>query len=229
MNYRLPRILVIPAVIFLLALGTWQVFRLEWKNQLIRDINIKINAAAINFNELSDEEITRLEPKNIIFSKAKISGYVDDQKLIFLYAGPYKIKGQQGYRVFAPVKIREKIEILVDLGWIKKEMRANPDLFLPKNRFIEIEGNIMPGEKESIFTPNNPENHHVWIWIDLPAMREYINGSFPDFYLMRRYYDNQFPLGKTVTSNIRNTHLEYVITWYGLAIALVIIYFYGRK
>lgn len=100
-------ILFIFFIFIVLSLGTWQVFRLNSKSQLISDLENNLKRNSIDFNVDIDKEYTKvlLKKKNL---KSKI----------FLY---HLNKGEIGFKVIVPYEVNSSLLVLVDKGWIRKD------------------------------------------------------------------------------------------------------------
>lgn len=225
-RYRmLPLPLVLVATVVLLALGTWQVQRLQWKTATIETIK---RHSAEEPLALDCDKVYQ-DVGSMQFRPAQVTGTFNPQQVLYLYAGPYKFKGQQGYRIFSPITCSAQgSKLLVDLGWVPTELRNKPEEFMPKGE-VTITGSIMLGESPRFFTPTNRPDKNLWLWIDMQAFRKELGQELPEFFVMRSFVDNNYPLGKNVTPKLRNDHLGYAITWYGLALALILLVCYQRS
>ena len=94
-------------ILVVLSLGTWQVFRLHSKNNLISNLENNLKKNSTNFNTDISEEYTKvfLKEKNLKFR-------------IFLY---HLYKGEIGFKVIVPYDIDNSSVILIDKGWIRKK------------------------------------------------------------------------------------------------------------
>ena len=110
-------------------------------------------------------------------------------------------------------------------------MRANP-----KRRAageltgaVHIAGllRVSPAQKPTFFLPDNRPDLNLWFWADLPAMAK--AAGTPDaapFYIDADKTPNPggWPKGGVTRLELPNNHLQYAITWYALAVALIVIY-----
>ncbi len=223
----IPTVFTIPALILLISLGTWQLYRLAWKNALIADIDRALHQETIPLPD------TVTSPADLKYHKVRVKGEFLHDKEIYLYTGTREYRGEQGYDVLTPLKRDNGQLVLVDRGWVpvdKKLPDARPET-LEKGE-LTLEGYVMEGEKQKFFTPENAPAKNTWFWIDIPAIAAYTQVDLPPFYIMEAAGPNPkiLPLGRDLTVNIRNDHLQYVITWYSAALALLVIYIlYHRK
>ena len=89
----------------LLSLGSWQLYRLNWKLDLISEIE---NSLKINPVELS-------KSNNQNYLRIKTSGTVDFDKQIYLYN--LNDSGKPGFEVINPILIGNE-NYLINRGWI---------------------------------------------------------------------------------------------------------------
>ena len=81
--------------------------------------------------------------------------------------------------------------------------------------------------------PENEPHNNAWVFVDPVAKAAAAGlGALPAHYVMSSARDTPggYPIGHQWRLNIRNDHLQYAVTWYALAIALLVIYvLYHRK
>ena len=98
-----------------IALGSWQIIRLNWKNNLIFEIESSLKNPPV--------ELTNTNVEN--FLKIKTSGLIDLDKQIYLYS--LNDTGTPGFEVINPILIND-INYLINRGWIpfeKKKFQRN--------------------------------------------------------------------------------------------------------
>jgi surfeit locus 1 family protein len=220
----IPTLFAIPAFILLLALGTWQVYRLQWKHQIINQITRQMALPAI-------ELPSPLDPEEFQYRKIQVSGEIVPDKELFLYTGVKEFKGDAGYDVLVPLKRADGSIILIDRGWIPVKEKASAAWKLSGP--VTIDGVVMRGEKKARFTPENDSARNMWFWIDLPAISKHYQMDMPPYYILQAAGPDKhaLPIGRTISAlSIRNDHLQYAITWYSAAVSLLVIYYlYHRK
>jgi surfeit locus 1 family protein len=104
-------------------------------------------------------------------------------------------QGEPGYHAVTPLALRAGGTVPVDRGWVRT--RTPP----PATGEAVVDGIVRKGGKPSGWTPDNDPARNVWFYIDAP------------------YYIDTGP-----PPAIPNNHLQYAVTWYGLAAALAAIY-----
>ena len=109
-----PTVVALPALIVLLWLGTWQVQRLEWKNQLIEDFESRANAAPI------DLPLGAVD-REMEFRRLALTGRFDHAKEVFMTGRTYE--GNAGFHIVTPFTLDDGRMILVNRGWVSESYR----------------------------------------------------------------------------------------------------------
>jgi surfeit locus 1 family protein len=223
-----PTLFTIPALIILVGLGSWQVQRLHWKEGLIAQRDRMVAAAPIAPPQ------TLAEAKANQFRHVADDGVLLNDKEIFLAAASES--GGSGYQVLTPLQEPGGRIIFVNRGFIPLELKdpARRAAGEPSGA-VHIAGllRVPPAEKPTFFLPNNRPDLDLWFWVDLPAMAKAagVSDAAP-FYIDADKTPNPggWPQGGITNLELPNDHLQYAITWFSLAIALVVIYvLYHRK
>lgn len=211
-------------VLLLIGLGIWQLDRLQWKGGLIAERQSRSQAEAIPV-PASDADGAALD-----FQHARAAGSFDHAQELFLAAR--SLNGNPGYHVVTPLRLADGRTLLVDRGWIPIErkdpaQRAEGQIEGP----IEIDGLLRLPRAQNWLEPDNEPQNDIWFWVDLPAMGAEI-GVPPDrllpFFLEAGPAANPggFPIGGQSRTTLPNDHLQYAITWFALALALVGVWFF---
>ena len=212
-NKFLFSVFVIFFILVFIFLGSWQIIRLNWKNNLILEIENSLKNPPV---ELSKSNINN-------YMKIKTSGTIDLEKQIYLYN--LNEKGTPGFEVINPLKIDNK-NYLINRGWIPFEKKGSKEI----NEFDEsnIIGTLKSQGRKNIFKPDNDIEKNYWFSLDRKDILEFTGKEFSKYiiYLDGNY---QFPKPKKITANISNNHKKYAITWFSLAISILLLYLYFRK
>jgi surfeit locus 1 family protein len=217
----------VPALIILVGLGTWQLQRLEWKKGEIEALQTRSVAAAVAL-PLADEDLAKFK-----YQRVAARGRYRHDKEIYLVAR--SLRGSPGFHVLTPF-VREDGggAVLVNRGWVPFEKRS------PETRLegqiagvVPLDGIVRLEKKPGLFTPDNDPVKNNWYLVDTGAMSDWAGIKLaPGYYVIaeKAKYPGAFPVGRQWRLDIRNDHLAYAITWYGLALALLVIYIlYHRR
>ena len=200
-------------ILTLLSLGFWQIYRLNWKLELIEQIE----------NSLKNDpvELSNIEKKNYL--RIKTSGEIDFDKQIYLYN--LNDAGKPGFEVINPIKIGDE-NYLVNRGWIPFEKKDLPEINLVDQN--QIVGTLMLQTKPSSFKPENDIEKNYWFTLNREDILKFTGRNFSDYviYLNGEY---KIPKPRVITAKISNNHKKYAITWFSMAISILLIYLYFRK
>ena len=200
-------------ILTLLSLGFWQIYRLNWKLELIEQIE----------NSLKNDpvELSNIEIKNYL--RIKTSGDIDFDKQIYLYN--LNDAGKPGFEVINPIKIGDE-NYLVNRGWIPFEKKDLPEINLVDQN--QIVGTLMLQTKPSTFKPENDIEKNYWFTLDREDILKFTGRNFSE-YVIYLNGDYKIPKPRVITAKISNNHKKYAITWFSMAISILLIYLYFRK
>lgn len=226
----IPTLFTIPALIVLLSLGTWQLQRMQWKIDRIAEVNYKSSKEAVDFPVVIDDF------ESLEYRRFKVKGEFLHDKEAHLFTGPRVHRGKSGYDILTPLKMSDGRIVIVDRGWVPtslKNAEKRADSLI--QGVVEVEGMLHRGESKGRFTPDNNVEDNLWFWIDISALSSYVESPLQDLYI--RVLKNEggvanpvVPVAGEAVIKHKNDHLQYAITWYGLAIVLLVIYvLYHRK
>ena len=200
-------------ILTLFSLGFWQIYRLNWKLELIEQIE----------NSLKNEpmELSNIEKKNYL--RIKTSGEIDFDKQIYLYN--LNDTGKPGFEVVNPIKIGDE-NYLMNRGWIPFEKKGLPEINLVDQN--QIVGTLMLQTKPSSFKPENDIKKNYWFTLNREDILKFTGRNFSDYVI---YFNGEYkiPKPKAITAKISNNHKKYAITWFSMAISILLIYLYFRK
>ena len=200
-------------ILTLLSLGFWQIYRLNWKLELIEQIENSLKNKPV--------ELSNIEKKNYL--RIKTSGEIDFDKQIYLYN--LNDSGKPGFEVVNPIKIGDE-NYLMNRGWIPFEKKDLPEINLVDQN--QIVGTLMLQTKPSSFKPENDIEKNYWFTLNREDILKFTGRNFSDYviYLNGEY---KIPKPRVNTAKISNNHKKYAITWFSMAISILLIYLYFRK
>jgi surfeit locus 1 family protein len=204
----------------LLALGTWQVKRLAWKEGLIASIETRMAGAP---EPLASIEQRFSETKDVDYFPVAVTGTVmNGAEQYFLSTHD----GQSGWNVYAPLHLADGRVLMLNRGFVPYELRD------PAKRPRSQPGGVQTvtglarnplAAKPSSVTPDNDAKSNTWYWKDLNGMAANA-GVAPDrllpFFVDDWSERSALPVTRTTIISLPNNHLQYAFTWYGLAAAL---------
>jgi len=202
-----------------IGLGTWQLKRLAWKENLISKVEIYKNAEAEDLNSILS---TARDMRNYEFKPVTVTGEFLNEFSVTLISRPSpRLPQEWGSYILTPFKIEGGPTILVNRGWVpaKYELKG-----LPHVEKATIKGIIRVPPLSLL--PFKGEDR-TWKEIDLKGIGQSL--SLPlthSFYIVNQTPSEEYPLPLVAFPPIRNNHLIYALTWY--ALALLVFFMTGR-
>ena len=197
----------------MLSLGFWQLYRLSWKLDLINQIE--------NSLKIDPVELQNVEKKNYL--RIKTSGQIDFEKQIYLYN--LNETGKPGFEVINPIKVGNE-DYLINRGWISFDQKNKPEINVVDQK--NIIGTLMLQSKSSLFKPKNEVDKNYWFTLDREDILKFTGKNFSKYIIyLNGNYENPRP--RVITAKISNNHKKYAITWFSMAISILLIYLYFRK
>lgn len=217
-------VLSLGALAALLALGTWQVQRLHWKEGLVATIDARI---ASEPRPLADIQAQLTTTGDIDYWPVTVSGEFRHEGERHFFATH---KGRSGYFVYTPLQLDGGRFIFINRGFVPfelKEPEARPEGQVEGRQTITGLARNRLDAKPSFIMPDNDPSKNVFYWKDLDAMAGTsgvgVLEDYLPFFIDADDAPNPggLPVGGVTLVDLPNNHLQYAITWYGLAAALV--------
>lgn len=214
------------ALAILLGLGTWQVERLFWKEALIETIDRRIHGPAEDIGSIvAAEEASG----DIDYRPVRVTGTFDQSgERYFLSTRD----GEAGWNVYTPLIVEgeQQLAVFVNRGFVPYALQQPSTR--PQGQLagtVTIEGlarNRVTENPGGVFLPDNDVGQHIFFWRDVPAMSEGVR--LPQGTRMLPFTIDAgegaapggYPVGGQTVVTMPNNHLEYALTWYGIALGL---------
>jgi len=210
------------AMIVLILLGSWQHKRLQWKTQLLSDIEMAANAEP--FTSLSDvvKALDAGEPVDFRrFGSTLSPVFIDKPFLVFTAQNRdiswrgFQPVHQQGRTVFAG------LDMIADKNRDEVLARSGDDF--PLAGYVRLARDNHRG-----MTRSTPEQNRWFGFNPLPDTHSWADAVYGEvdvrFYIDGVQDQSQAKALPPRKPDIRNNHFDYMLTWYGLAIVLLVIY-----
>ena len=216
-------VLFLTALAVLLALGTWQVQRLHWKEGLLAAITERRTAPPA---DLAAIEAMARAGEDVDYRNLRVTGtFLNDKERHFFAT----YQGRTGYYVYTPLRLDDGRFLLVNRGFVtfeRKEPEMRKQGQLTGEQAVTGLARAKLSEKPSWVVPDNDVAKNIFYWKDLDVMAKSA-GLDPDklvpFFMDADATPNPggMPIGGVTQFDLPNSHLQYAVTWYGLAAALV--------
>lgn len=206
-------------VAILIGLGVWQLQRLQWKEALIATVNAHMTAAPVALNAafaMSADEVQ--------YRKVSLTGSFDNAREAYVFA-----TGEGGlpfYHVLTPFVTDDGKVMMVDRGEIPAAKLA-PATRVAVNGMTRVVGVWRVPDAPGWFTPKPDLPKHIWYARDLVgiAAADGVHLAAP-VVIEADAAPNPggWPRGGETVVDFPNNHLQYAITWFGLAAGLIGVY-----
>jgi surfeit locus 1 family protein len=219
--------LALVALAVLIGLGVWQLERLQWKEGLIAEIETRSTGAPIALAEAL--ALTR-EGRDPNYYRVRVEGRFHHDKERYLFAQSLA-DGTPGWHVVTPLETAGGDTVLVDRGFVPDALKD------PSSRasgqvegVVTVTGIARSPEIQGSFVPDNEPEANRWFWRDLGAMARsmFAEGTVEvaPFFVDVEKSDvpGGWPEGGQTRLELPNNHLQYAITWFLLALCLLVIY-----
>lgn len=208
------------ALAILISLGVWQLQRRAEKHALLDQIETRATAAPAPI------EILLATGDYGAHRRATAQGAFVPGHDAFVFS-PRSDKGPtvQGYKLVSAFALVSGGTILVDRGWVPAEWREGPDVSAAPTDTVEVEGVLRPSSRPSTFTPPPDLTKRTFFQRDATAIGKALGLSLATTLVLEATAKTQGgpePLPSAV--NIPDNHLSYAITWFSLAVVLLVIY-----
>jgi surfeit locus 1 family protein len=218
-------LITLAGLVILIGLGVWQLDRKVWKENLITTLNTRLGRAPedlpprASWAQLRED---KEEFRRVVFPAEFLDG---EEALVYTAGSPLRpdVKGP-GYWVFAPARLAGGSIILVNRGFVPAD-RKDPGTRSEgaPHGTVDIVGVLRWPETRNSFTPADDPKNNVWFLRDSNSI-----AKFKTWLTAAPFYIDQegpvppgaLPKPGKLEVRLPDNHLQYAITWFGLALAL---------
>lgn len=224
-----PTVFAVAGIAILIGLGIWQLDRKTWKENLIATVTARINRAPeglpprASWPQLIQD---RDEYARVTFPAEFLEG---QEALVYTPGSPFRpdVAGP-GYWLFAPAQLSGGSIVLINRGFVPIDRKdaATRAQGTPHGS-VDIVGVLRWPEARGLFTPADEVKENIWFVRDPKAMAEAHKwASVAPFYIDQEspVPPGGIPLPGKLDVQLPDNHLQYAITWFGLALGLAGVY-----
>jgi len=219
-----PAAAALAAFAVLIGLGVWQLERKVWKENLIDAIGRRLAAAPVGPPRASDW--AKLDRDEWEFRRVRLTGTFRHNQEALVYTSGSTLRPDTsgaGYWVFTPAQTRDRL-VPVDRGFVPLERKDIATRAAGQvSGSLDIVGALRWPEARSWFTPNDDPQKNIWFVRDPIAIAAGKGwGVVAPFYVEQEspVPPAGLPAPGKLVPNLPNNHLQYAITWFGLAAVL---------
>lgn len=217
--------LVLAVFAVLVSLGTWQVNRLVWKENLLATIVERMQGEPLPLDEVI---AIKVAGGDIEYRRVTLTGHFLHEREQYFFT---TLNGRSGYNVYTPFELGGGSLIFVNRGFVDIELRdrhkRRPGLLLGEVSITGLARDRLV-DKPSMMVPDNDPAANIFYWKDIEGMAanagiDGANADLVNFFVDADDTSNPggWPIGGVTIVDLPNNHLQYAVTWYGLALALV--------
>lgn len=211
------------ALAILIGLGVWQLQRMKWKEGLLAHVAALQGATAVDAGPVLD---ALGQARDVDFTRVSVTcPGLSTAPFLELYG---LRQGQAGVRLISacPVASARYRTVLVDRGFIPDTESTRPKVDPANTTPVALVGVLRKPDKPSFMAPVNQPSR--WYTRDAAAMARALGVPAPaPVFLFAESRTNPEIAALTpapLPGDIPNRHLEYALTWFGLAAALLGVY-----
>ncbi len=213
---------VVVSMAIMIALGVWQIQRMHWKEGVLAHVAALKHAAPVPAGPVLAAN-TDVDFRRVV---ADCPGLASAP-----YVELYGVRdGEAGSRLISAcaVDAGPYRTVLVDRGFVQDTISARPPVDAASIAPLRITGVLRIPEKGNWFSPpNDPAKRHFYIR-DAAEMARILSAPAPaPVFLLAETPTNpewQALIPAPLPEDIPNNHMQYVLTWFGLAAALAGVY-----
>jgi surfeit locus 1 family protein len=221
----IPAIMTLVAFAVLIGLGSWQLQRRDWKLGLIERIEARAHGQPIT---LAEAKQRWRRSGDVEYSRVRATGHFLHPLEIHLYG---LIDGEAGWKILTPFETTDGDVIFVDRGFVPEPFRDPASRPAgPVEGEIELTGLARAAGAPGWFTPANQPGANRWFWRDLSTMTATlpVDAAVKTAPFMleaeKMGVPGGWPRSGGTLLSLPNRHLEYALTWFGLAAALLAVF-----
>ena len=215
-----PTLWFLPGFTLLVGLGVWQIERLHEKEALIASVEAGMKAPPVPLADALGQGAAEAE-----YHHVRVTGrFRHDSELYLFSRGPM---GAVGVDIVTPFVQGDGQTVLVDRGFVPDALRdkkTRADGQVPGE--MTLTGVLRLSQQPGMFTPAPDRGTRLWFVKDVPSMAAALGVEVPPVLIEADATPNPggWPLGGRTQVEFPNDHLQYAVTWFGLALALMAVY-----
>ncbi len=225
-----PGLATLVALVVLLGLGTWQMQRLGWKNELVQRIAARAQAPATDVLPLAADGGWRgaYDAAEHEYRRVRVTGTFEHEHEVRVHGlMSSRTAGQplSGFYVLTPLLLPDGRRIIVNRGFVPPD-RVEPGMRAQAQMpgAVAVTGLVRGPEPRNWFTPADEPGRGQWYSRDPQAVAVARGlGNVAPWLLDADATPNPggWPLGGLTRIELPNNHLQYALTWYGIALTLL--------
>jgi surfeit locus 1 family protein len=225
----IPSLAALLALAVLVGLGTWQLERRAWKHALIATLTERLAAPPGPLP--ARDAWNRLDAAGTEFRRVLFPAEFQHEEEALVFTSGSALRSDvsgHGYWVFTPARLPGGDVVVVNRGFVpegRQDPKTRPDGQVRGT--VDIVGAVRWPEPRGVFTPADNPDKNLWFVRDHLAMAAAKSwGPVAPFFIDQEgpAPAGGLPRAGRIAPNLRDNHLQYAITWFGLAGVLVAVF-----
>ncbi len=220
------------ALAVLISLGNWQVRRLAWKEQLIADVTSRVASQPIKAP--APTAWPNVSRDSHVYQPVTVTGNYDHSREVHVWFALGKPQGGKyggpGYFILTPFKTTDGWDVIINRGFVPEQLKdatSRPDTLISDP--VTLTGLMRFDKPKNWNSPKADKVKNVWIVREVAEMADYLKldptRTAPYWIdLTKGHGVNGLPQGGETRVSFTNSHLQYAMTWFGLAGVLVLVF-----
>lgn len=220
-------VILVGAFVVLIMLGNWQMRRLAWKEDLIARVADRIGSPPL---DLTDGGLAAIDEAAFLaaneYRPVTLEGRFSDDATVHVFTAVSDARGPlqgPGYWIFTPLVTNSGKSLFVNRGFVPFDRQDETPP--PPEGTVRVTGPLRAPETGNFMTPDPDIANRIWHIRDPRRIAPAIGlaGEVLPFFIDA---DASFtppgglPQAGETRTVFTNNHLQYALTWYGLALAL---------
>lgn len=221
-----PGLAALIALAILIGLGAWQLQRKAWKEDLIAQIEARAYGEPGAIVPEADWSTWRADQDE--FRKVRVTGtflHASETPVYGLASTEQRGQPVQGYFLLTPLRLDNGAIVMINRGFVPTPLKdpASRPQSQPQGE-VTVIGLVRAPEPRNMFTPADDPGRNVWFARDPSAIAK-AHGltRVAPFLIDADATPNPsgWPRGGQTILKLPNNHLQYAVTWFGIALTLV--------
>ena len=220
------------AFVVLISLGNWQIRRLAWKEQLIADVTSRLESEPLQAP--GPDDWRDIDRESHVYQPVTVTGRFDHSREVHVWFALGKPKGGRyggpGYMILTPFETAAGWDVIINRGFVPealKEKGSRPETLMTATQTLN--GLMRFDEPKNWNSPEADTVKNVWIVRQVAEMANYLQRDLDKtapywIDLTKGQGINGLPQGGETRVAFTNSHLQYALTWFGLAGVLVVVF-----
>lgn len=220
------------AIAGFLALGAWQVQRLQWKHALIARVDARVHAAPIPLP--ADDRLARVKGSDLDYLRVSLQGGYEGKATVLVRAATDL---GTGYWTMTPLRLEDGRQVWVNRGFVPAGTTAKTAAATTPEGAVSVTGLLRSDEPGGSLLQSNQPQADRWYSRDTAAMAKARGiGSVVPAFVDAQVEQANRPKGLTPVPGLTqihfpDNHLSYALTWFAMAAmsAMALVFVWRRR